>query len=1018
MKKIVLAIIVSVLGIARALAQGEGDTTTVDTSYVVWVSISDPNQFVINPGAPPTFTDPAVNTILSTYTIHDFSQAFPASRFEYMRNIWQFVCNSPTLGSDLVAHDAVLFPYYEVHIAPIMIGCTTKYTPNDPLGVTSGNQDYLKYIGAEEAWGVTHGDPNVIIGVNDTWLNTGHPDLAGQIVNAFPNVYPSGGEIQHGTQVSGFVAAKTDNSNMLNGIGFNCRINFRNDIGDPAMLALSSWNPGNIHCAVLNASWTNGAQYNNATGTTPLDLSPFIIGQGVYDEVYENGTTAVVAAGNAWDPNRSEYRFPASYNHNISVSSLGWMNPTGGATGFCQKDIHDFDAYAATKSSHTHNSAVDICAGGIAMTCLSYDPAMPHDIGWNEAWGTSYASPQVAGVVGLMKSVNPCLTPYQIEYILKKTAYNVNALNPSYAGLLGAGRIQADQAVCMAKSFSCNDKATQTMSIDGIDITHICVPGHVSTSVNPQLKVIMGPGSYVAPLSYHWYALPGNTTTLSSIYSPTPDINSSTGNNVAYYRVVVTDNSTIPKVASKIIKVKLTTDNTPKLMIRDSYADMGDEPNSQSSVDPRQWNIWLSSDLWNRYPVNDGKTAHQTPTLSSTTGTTNYANVKIRNIGCAAFGGSGSAVHIYFTKASTGEKWEDDWKGWNIVGLAPSGAEITPSGGLSIPYLDPGHSIVRVQAWTPTDPYSWDPYSGGKAEMCLLARIEEPGGMTIPEISDVSINVINNRRIATRNTSVINLDPTMIVRPKHQIDVASTATASAVYNLQIIGDNAINPHFSGDPGGAMYVTAYLGDLYDAWMAGGGDGTYYDRNELAKTVTFDGASTLELRHITIEPTDRFPVNLEFAVKDSSIVDSSMYRVHFRLMNTDGTGASTDVHGNFTFEFRISDTTVDTSNVDGADSIYVSRHAINNNNVAVNGAYTIYPNPVSDNVNISYFGDEDRVVNLSVSDLSGKILVDEKDITIANGDSHAVNIASLLPGSYFVTIRDNKGNVRTSKVVKLK
>jgi hypothetical protein len=137
-----------------------------------------------------------------------------------------------------------------------------------------------------------------------------------------------------------------------------------------------------------------------------------------------------------------------------------------------------------------------------------------------------------------------------------------------------------------------------------------------------------------------------------------------------------------------------------------------------------------------------------------------------------------------------------------------------------------------------------------------------------------------------------------------------------------------------------------------------------------------------------------------------------------MNTDGTGASTDVHGNFTFEFRISDTTVDTSNVDGADSIYVSRHAINNNNVAVNGAYTIYPNPVSDNVNISYFGDEDRVVNLSVSDLSGKILVDEKDITIANGDSHAVNIASLLPGSYFVTIRDNKGNVRTSKVVKLK
>lgn len=1004
---------------ARALAQGEGDTTLVDTSYVVLVSISDPNQFVINPGAPPTFTDPVVNTILSTYTIYDFGQAFPESRFEYMRNIWRFVTNSPTLGSDLVAHDAVLFPYYEIYTQPLMIGCTTKYTPNDPWGVISGNQDYLKYIGAEDAWGVTHGDPNVLIGITDTWLNTAHPDLAGQIANAFPNVYPSSPyEIAHGTQVAGFVAARTDNGNMLNGIGFNCRINFRNDGGDNAMLALSTWNPGNKHCAVLNASWTNGYQYNNITGTTPLNIAPFILGQGVYDEIYENGTTAVISAGNAWDPNRTEYRFPAAFNHNISVSSLGWMNPTGGATGFCQKDIHDFDAYATPKASHTHNSSVDICAGGIAMTCLSYDPTTPHDIGWNEAWGTSYSSPQVAGVVGLMKSVNPCLTPYQIEYILKQTAYNVDALNPAYAGLLGAGRIQADQAVCMAKSFKCNDKATETMSIDGIEISHICTPGMSSTGIDPQLTIIMGPGSYKTPLHYKWYPVPGNSTTLFPDNTANPTITSATGNRIAYYRVVVTDNSAIPKVASKVIKVQLTTDNTPKLVTRDALSDMGDEPNSQQSVDPRQWNIWLSPDLWNRYPSNDGKTAHQTPTLSSVTGTTNYANVKIRNIGCAAYSGTSATVHIYFTKASTGEKWKDDWDGTNWVGIDHAGGEITPTGGLSIPYLDPGHSVVRVQAWTPIDPYRWDPSSGGKAEVCLLSRIEEPSGMTIPEILNVSTNVINNRRIATRNTSVVNLDPTMIVRPKHQVDVASTATAAATYNLQLISDNAINPHFAGDPGAAMYVTAYLGDLYDVWMAGGGDGTYYDKNELAKTVTFDGASTMELRNIRLETTDRFPVNLEFNVKDSSIIDSSMYRVHFRLMNTDGTGASTDVHGNFTFEFRISDTTVDTSNVEGADSVYVSRHIINNNNVAGKGVYTIYPNPVSDHVNISYLGDEDRVISVSVSDLLGKTLVDEKDIAVKNGEIHTVNIASLLPGSYFVTIRDNKDNVRTSKIVKLK
>jgi PKD repeat protein len=46
-----------------------------------------------------------------------------------------------------------------------------------------------------------------------------------------------------------------------------------------------------------------------------------------------------------------------------------------------------------------------------------------------------------------MKSANPCLSPADIEAILKNTAKNIDNLNPTYVGLLGAGRVDAAAAL-------------------------------------------------------------------------------------------------------------------------------------------------------------------------------------------------------------------------------------------------------------------------------------------------------------------------------------------------------------------------------------------------------------------------------------------------------------------------------------------------------------------------------------------------------------------------------------------
>jgi hypothetical protein len=78
--------------------------------------------------------------------------------------------------------------------------------------------------------------------------------------------------------------------------------------------------------------------------------------------------------------------------------------------------------------------------------------------------GTSFAAPFVSGTVALMYAVNPCLTPDEVEYILKTTAINIDAQNPQYVGKLGAGRMQAAEAVKMAAKFN-------TMTVTGS--THV-----------------------------------------------------------------------------------------------------------------------------------------------------------------------------------------------------------------------------------------------------------------------------------------------------------------------------------------------------------------------------------------------------------------------------------------------------------------------------------------------------------------------------------------------------------------
>ena len=66
---------------------------------------------------------------------------------------------------------------------------------------------------------------------------------------------------------------------------------------------------------------------------------------------------------------------------------------------------------------------------------------------------SSSVAPMVTGIIGLMWSVNYCLSSYEVESILKLSSKEVETLtgNQPYKGLMGAGRVNAYRAVKMSE---------------------------------------------------------------------------------------------------------------------------------------------------------------------------------------------------------------------------------------------------------------------------------------------------------------------------------------------------------------------------------------------------------------------------------------------------------------------------------------------------------------------------------------------------------------------------------------
>ncbi|MBX0334239.1 S8 family serine peptidase [Pontibacter sp. HSC-14F20] len=241
----------------------------------------------------------------------------------------------------------------------------------------------------------------------------------------------------HGTHCAGIAGAVTGN-----GVGVAAVSNNKVQI-----VPVKSTLDNTTSTTAINASF-DGLAY--AVRGAKADVVSMSFGGGGYSQAFQDlinegaamGMIFIASAGN--NGNDVE-QYPANYQNVISVANS--------------------DAADKKSSSSTYGKWVTITAPGNAI--VSTVPGTAPNIAagaYGAKSGTSMSTPMVAGLVGMMKSQNPSLTPERVKQILTSTADNIDLVNPGYEGQLGAGRINAYEAIRAAGGTSLQAAAAFILS--------------------------------------------------------------------------------------------------------------------------------------------------------------------------------------------------------------------------------------------------------------------------------------------------------------------------------------------------------------------------------------------------------------------------------------------------------------------------------------------------------------------------------------------------------------------------
>lgn len=317
-----------------------------------------------------------------------------------------------------------------------------------------------------DAWNLTTGSSALTIAVIDTGLRP-HQDIASNILTGSGRVVPGYDFISdlekandlngrdadptdpgdwcpgksnsswHGTHVAGTIGALSNNGTGVTGINWASKILPVRVLGKC----------GGVSSDIVDAMrWAAGLPVagvpNNPNPARVLNLS--LGGNGVCGVAYQSAINEIVAANTVV--------VVAAGNSNIDVAGSAPANCNGvisvAATGPSGARAYYSNFGPTIKIAAPGGDMSSGAAGGILST-LNDGTTTPGADSYANYQGTSMATPHVVGIVSLMLSVNPTLTPAQVLSILQFTArpFPTGTIRDCTTSLCGPGIIDAAAAV-------------------------------------------------------------------------------------------------------------------------------------------------------------------------------------------------------------------------------------------------------------------------------------------------------------------------------------------------------------------------------------------------------------------------------------------------------------------------------------------------------------------------------------------------------------------------------------------
>jgi serine protease len=432
-----------------------------------------------------------------------------------------------------------------------------RAVPNDPL---FSSQWYLQQatatqaaaINAVGAWDITQGSNTIIVAVVDTGIRPEHPDLASKIVPGYdfitnptiandgdgrdadpsdPGDYVTQADFNnplfnnqdcgagvnvpvnsswHGTQVSGIVAAATNNSTGVAGVGWNTMVEPIRVLGkcggyDSDIIDGMLWAAGVAQvCKVYDSN-------NNCTTWMPTNPNPAQVlnlslgGSGTCSAAYidainqitAKGVVVVIAAGNdSPGPGvgaKGDVEEPGNCPGVLAVAGLRHVGSKVGYSSFGP------EVGIAAPAGNCVNST-GACLYPIVTTTntgTTVPVSSTYSDQTNYSVGTSFSTPQAAGVAALIHAVHPGLTSAGTIQRIKNgaTPFPVDPTEQACPTVDSSGMCNCTTTTCGAGMLNALGAVTDALRPEAIITAvtgavagqSISVPGTASTAASGHL---------------------------------------------------------------------------------------------------------------------------------------------------------------------------------------------------------------------------------------------------------------------------------------------------------------------------------------------------------------------------------------------------------------------------------------------------------------------------------------------------------------------------------------------------